>query len=253
MTPRPIVFVVDGDVSVRESLELVIERGGWQPRSFASAKEFLAQSRIAAPSCMVLDVALPGLSGLDLQKLVADRTDMPIIFLTGYGDVAVTVQAMKAGALEFLTKPFRPDVLVSAIREALERSREALTREAAMRSLHESYVSLSHREQEVMALIVSGLRNKPIGAELGISEITVKAHRGQVMRKMQADSLASLVKMGAKLDLPTGWAPPPVRPVAGHHGHDRNRPERGRRHPRPRASVVVVEEHVVDVPLSQAV
>jgi FixJ family two-component response regulator len=214
MTARPIVFVVDADVSVRESLELLIDRSGWQPKTFASAKEFLAVARVPAPSCMVLDVALPGLSGLDLQKLVADRTDMPILFLTGYGDVATTVQAMKAGAVEFLTKPFRPDVLVSAIREALERSREAMAREAAMRSLRESYGSLSCREREVMALVVSGLLNKQVGGELGISEITVKAHRGQVMRKMQADSLPALVKMAARLDLPAAWLAMPVRPVA---------------------------------------
>jgi FixJ family two-component response regulator len=214
MTARPIVFVVDDDVSVRESLELLIDRSGWQPKTFASAQEFLAQSRVPAPSCMVLDVALPGLSGLDLQRLVADRTDMPIIFLTGHGDVTTTVQAMKAGALEFLTKPFRPDVLVSAIREALERSRQALVREAAMKSLRESYASLSRREREVMALVVSGLLNKQVGGELGISEITVKAHRGQVMRKMQADSLAALVKMATRLDLPAAWLAGPVRPVA---------------------------------------
>jgi FixJ family two-component response regulator len=213
MTPRPIVFVVDDDVSVRESLELLIDHNGWQPKTFASAREFLAQSRVPAPSCMVLDVALPGLSGLDLQKLVADRTDMPIIFLTGYGDVAMTVQAMKAGAVEFLTKPFRPDVLVSAIREALERSREALARDAAMKSLRESYASLSRREREVMALVVSGLLNKQVGGELGISEITVKAHRGQAMRKMQADSLAALVKMAARLNVPAAGLAQPVRPV----------------------------------------
>ena len=214
MTPRPIVFVVDADVSMRESLDLLLDRSGLQPRTFASAKEFLAQPRVPGPSCMVLDVALPGLSGLQLQTLVADRTDMPIIFLTGQGDVAMTVQAMKAGALEFLTKPFRPDVLVSAIRDALERSREALAREAAMRSLRESYASLSRREREVMELVVSGLLNKQVGGELGISEITVKAHRGQVMRKMQADSLAALVKMAARLDPPAARPLEPVRPVA---------------------------------------
>jgi FixJ family two-component response regulator len=213
MTPRPIVFVVDADASVRESLELLIDRSGWQPKTFASAKEFLAQPRIPAPSCMVLDVALPGLSGLDLQKLVADRTDMPVIFLTGHGDVAMTVQAMKAGAMEFLTKPFRPEVLVGAIREALERSREALAREAAMKSLRESYASLSRREREVMALVVSGLLNKQVGGELGISEITVKAHRGQVMRKMQADSLAGLVRMASRLDVPAPRPAVPVWPV----------------------------------------
>ena len=201
MTARPTVFVVDDDVSVRQSLELLIERSGWQPKTFASAREFLAQPRIPAPTCMVLDVALRGLSGLDLQRLVADRTDMPIIFLTGHGDVATTVQAMKAGALEFLTKPFRPDVLVGAIREALERSGQTLAREAAMKTLRESYASLSPREREVMALVVSGLLNKQVGGELGISEITVKAHRGQVMRKMKADSLPDLVTMAARLGL----------------------------------------------------
>ena len=210
MTARPTVFVVDADVSVRESLELLIDRSGWQPKAFASAKEFLAHPRVPAPSCMVLDVALPGLSGLDLQKLVADRTDMPIIFLTGSGDVAMTVQAMKAGAVEFLTKPFRADVLVSAIREALERSWRAMAREAALKSLRDSYASLSRREREVMELVVSGLLNKQVGGELGISEITVKAHRGQVMRKMHADSLPALVKMAARLDLPAGRPAEPV-------------------------------------------
>jgi FixJ family two-component response regulator len=211
MTSNSMVFVVDGDVAVRGSLERLIEASGWRARMFASAKEFLAQPRVVAPSCMVLDVALPGLSGLDLQKLVADRTDMPVIFLTGHGDVEMTVQAMKAGALEFLTRPFRPEVLVNAIREALERSRQALAREAALKSLRESYASLSRREREVMTLVVSGLLNKQVGGELGISEITVKAHRGQVMRKMQADSLAGLVRMADRLGLPPAaadWAPP---------------------------------------------
>jgi FixJ family two-component response regulator len=204
------VFVVDGDAAVRESLERLIEASGWRARTFASAKEFLAQPRVVAPSCMVLDVALPGLSGLDLQMLVADRTDMPVIFLTGQGDVEMTVRAMKAGAVEFLTKPFRPEMLVNAIREALERSRQALAREAALKSLRESYASLSRREREVMTLVVSGLLNKQVGGELGISEITVKAHRGQVMRKMQADSLAGLVRMADRLGVPAaaGWAPP---------------------------------------------
>ena len=214
MTPSPTVFVVDADASVRQSLELLIDRSGWQARTFASANEFLAHPRVPAPSCMVLDVALPGLSGLDLQKLVSDRTDMPIIFLTGSGDVAMTVQAMKAGAVEFLTKPFRNDILVSAIREALERSGQARAREMALRSLRESYGSLSRREREVMALVVSGLLNKQVGGELGISEITVKAHRGQVMRKMQADSLPALVTMAARLDLPAAWLPELARPVS---------------------------------------
>src|SRR5262245_27444557 len=203
---EPIVFVVDDDLSVRESLQALIELGGWQPRVFASANEFLAEPRAHAPSCLVLDVALPGQSGLDLQKLVADRTDMPVIFLTGHGDVEMTVQAMKAGAMEFLTKPFRTDVLIGAIREALQRSRTAMALDAAMRSLRESYASLSRRERQVMTLVVAGLLNKQVGGELGISVITVKAHRGQVMRKMGADSLAGLVRMADRLGLPVAAA-----------------------------------------------
>jgi len=202
----PIVFVVDDDVSVRESLEALIRCAGWEPETFASAQEFLARPRVLAPSCLVLDVTLPGLNGLDLQKRVAvDRIDMPIIFITGYGDVPMTVQAMKAGAVEFLTKPFRDDVLLTAIRHALERSHTALAHEAETRALRDCYASLSRREREVMALVVSGLLNKQVGGELGISEITVKAHRGKVMRKMEADSLADLVTMAARL----GLAPAP--------------------------------------------
>jgi FixJ family two-component response regulator len=198
----PIVFVVDDDVSVRESLELLIRWAGWQPETFASAQEFLSRPRVLAPSCLVLDVTLPGLNGLDLQKRVAvDRTDMPIIFITGYGDVPMTVQAMKAGAVEFLMKPFRDDVLLSAIRHAIERSHTALRHEAEIRALRDCFVSLSRREREVMALVVSGLLNKQVGSELGISEITVKAHRGKVMRKMKAHSLADLVTMAARLRL----------------------------------------------------
>ena len=198
----PIVFVVDDDVSVRESLELLIRCEGWQPETFASAQEFLARPRVLAPSCLVLDVTLPDLNGLDLQKrIAADRIDMPIIFITGYGDVPMTVQAMKAGAVEFLTKPFSDDVLLSAIRQAIERSHTALDHEAEIRALRDRYASLSRREREVMALVVSGLLNKQVGGELGISEITVKAHRGKVMRKMKADSLADLVKMAAALHL----------------------------------------------------
>ena len=200
--PTPIVFVVDDDVSVRESLESLIRCAGWEPETFASAQEFLSRPRVLAPSCLVLDVTLPDLNGLDLQKRVAvDRIDMPIIFITGYGDVPMTVQAMKAGAVEFLTKPLGDDVLLSAIRHAIERSRIALAHEAEIRALRDRHASLSRREREVMALVVSGLLNKQVGGELGISEITVKAHRGRVMRKMKAGSLADLVNMAARLRL----------------------------------------------------
>jgi len=196
----PIVFVVDDDISVRESLELLIRCEGWQPETFSSGQEFLSRPRALVPSCLVLDFSLPGLNGLELQERIAvERTDMPIIFITGYRDVPMTVQAMKAGAVEFLTKPFGEDALLSAIRAALERSRVALSQEAEMRVLRGRDASLSRREQQVMALVVSGLLNKQIGGELGISEITVKAHRGKVMQKMKADSLADLVRMAAKL------------------------------------------------------
>jgi FixJ family two-component response regulator len=187
--PRPIVIVVDDDVSVRESLELLIRCQGWHPETFESAQEFLARPpSVATPSCLILDVHLPDLSGLDLQKRVVDRIDMPIIFITGFGDIPMTVQAMKAGAVEFLTKPFSDQVLLDAIKHAIDRSRSALAREA-------------------VALVVSGLLNKQVGVELGISEITVKAHRGRVMRKMKADSLPDLVNIAAKI----GLVPPPKR------------------------------------------
>jgi FixJ family two-component response regulator len=195
-----IVFVVDDDISVRESLELFIRNEGWEPKTFASAQEFLDHPRATVPSCLILDISLPGLNGLELQKRIArERTDMPIIFITGHGDVPKTVQAMKAGAVEFLTKPFSDDALLSAIRQALERSRLVLSREADMKALRDRYVSLTPRERQVMALVVSGLLNKQVGGELGISEITVKAHRGKVMEKMKADSLADLVKMASRL------------------------------------------------------
>lgn len=201
-SPTPIVFVVDDDISVRESLELLILSAGWQPHTFASAQAFLDCARTLVPNCLVLDISLPGLNGLELQKRVAvERTDMPIIFITGHGDVPKSVQAMKAGAAEFLTKPFSDEALLSAIRQALERSRVALGQEAEIRVFQNCYASLSPREREVMALVVSGLLNKQVGGELGISEVTVKAHRGKVMQKMKADSLADLVKIAARLGL----------------------------------------------------
>jgi FixJ family two-component response regulator len=200
----PIVFVVDDDVSVRESLELLIRAAGWQPETFASALAFQSRQRPTVPCCLVLDVTLPGLSGLELQQQLAARTEMPIIFITGHGDVPMTVQAMKAGAVEFLTKPFTNEVLLDAIAGAIERSRTALRQELEMQVLRSGYASLTPREREVMALVVSGLLNKQIGGELGISEITVKAHRGQTMRKMKADSLAELVTMAARLGLQPG-------------------------------------------------
>ena len=199
---QAIVFVVDDDVSVRESVELLIEFAGWQPETFASAKDFLARPRISTPCCLVLDVSLPDLNGLELQKLIAsERTDMPIIFITGHGDVPMTVQAMKAGAVEFLTKPFDDEVLLGAIRHALKRSAAVLDDQAETTAMRNTYESLTPREQDVMRLVVAGMLNKQIGLKLGISEITVKAHRGKVMQKMKADSVADLVKTAVKLGL----------------------------------------------------
>jgi FixJ family two-component response regulator len=201
-TAKPIVFVVDDDVWVRESLETLIRDEGWQPETFSSAQQFLDRPRALTPSCLVLDISLPGLNGLELQKRVAvERTDMPIIFITGHGDIPMSVGAMKAGAVEFLTKPFNDQVLLTAIRQALERSRLALAQEAEMQELRDRYASLTPREMQVMALVVSGLLNKQVGGELGIAEKTVKAHRGQVTQKMKANSVADLVKMAEKLHL----------------------------------------------------
>jgi FixJ family two-component response regulator len=195
----PVVFVVDDDISVRESLESLIADAGWRPEVFASAQEFLAQPRQTLPSCLVLDVGLPDLNGLELQQRIADRMDLPIIFITGHGDIPMTVRAMKAGAIEFLTKPFAPEVLLSTIRNAIERSRASLDEEADLQALQRRYESLSLRERQVMALVVRGQLNKQVGGDLGISEITVKAHRGKMMRKMQAKSLPELVNMASRL------------------------------------------------------
>src|SRR5271155_321604 len=196
----PIVFVVDSDPSVRESLELLVCAAGWRAETFASAKEFLARPRSVVPSCLILDVTLPDLNGLELQeRIAAERTDMPIIFLTNSADIAVTVRAMKRGALEFLTKPFDAEALLIGIQQAFKRSEAALGRENQLHALRTWYGSLTQREREVMTLVVSGLPNKQVGGELGISEITVKAHRGNVMRKMKANSFANLVRMAAKL------------------------------------------------------
>jgi FixJ family two-component response regulator len=197
---EPIVFVVDDDISVRESLESLISCGGWQSETFASANEFLARPQPAVPNCVVLNVSLPDLNGLDLQKRVAvERPNTPIIFITDQPDVYTSVQAMKAGAVEFLIKPFDDDILLVAIQDCLKRSCAALSRAAEIRTLRNSYVRLSQRERQVMFLVVSGLLNKQVGAELGISEITVKAHRGQVMQKMKAGSFADLVRMAMRL------------------------------------------------------
>ena len=200
--PRPVVLVVDDDISVRESLELLIRSAGWLPETFGSAQEFLARPRVNGPSCLILDVSLPGLDGLELQRRIgAERRDMPIIFITGHGDVPMTVRAMKAGAVEFLTKPYGEEALLAAVRDAIERSRDALRAQEKSRAIRDAYASLTRREREVMGLVVSGRLNKQVGGELGISEITVKTHRSNVMRKMKAGSVAELVNMAAELGI----------------------------------------------------
>ena len=201
---KPIVFVVDDDISVRGSLQSLISSTGWRSWIFDSARGFLGHPRANVPNCLILDLNLPDLSGFDLQKfVVAERTSTPVIFVTGFGDVPTTVRAMKAGAVDFLTKPFDVDVLLTAVAQALERSRATLALESELRVLEELHASLSPREQQVMALVVSGLLNKQVGGELGINEITVKAHRGAVMRKMKATSFADLVNKASRLGVGT--------------------------------------------------
>ena len=199
---RPIVFVVDDDISMRESLEALIQDEGWHVETFTSAEEFLNRPREIVPHCLVLDISMPGLNGLELQKrLVVQQPEMPIIFMTGHGDVPKSVQAMKAGAVEFLTKPFSDSTLLSAIRGAIERSKALVDRNAELQALKSRYARLTSREREVFALVIAGLLNKQVGNELGISETTVKAHRGCVMRKMKAGSLAELINMARRLRL----------------------------------------------------
>lgn len=198
----PVVFVVDDDISIRESLESLIQWAGWQPLTFSSAHEFLTAPRRSVPSCLVLDVTLPGLNGLELQNLIAtEQKDLPIIFITGHGDIPMSVKAMKAGAVEFLTKPIDDEALLAAIANAINRSKAELESETEIKELSDRYSSLTPREREIMLLVVSGLLNKQIGMKLGISEITVKAHRGKMMQKMDADSLADLVRMSVSLHL----------------------------------------------------
>jgi FixJ family two-component response regulator len=198
---KPVVFVVDDDVSVRESLELLITEAGWRAKMFASAEEFLEHSAELVPGCIVLDVGLPALNGLELQKRLNDRRALPIIFITGRGDIPMSVQAMKAGAVEFLTKPFGPDVLLGAIQGAIERSRASLAEEAELQVLRDRYGTLTVRERQVMAQVVRGQLNKLVAFELNLSEITVKVHRGRAMKKMAAGSVAELVNMAARLGL----------------------------------------------------
>lgn len=197
----PLVSVVDQDRSTRQALELLISSAGWTARTYACAWDFLARPRVLTPGCLIVDVTLPDLHGLELQQRIADRCEMPIIFITCQSDIRTTVRAMKAGALDFMVKPLRSDAMLNAIAAAIEHSRAALTREAELRSLRECHASLTFRERQVMALVVQGLRNKVIGAQLGICEITVKGHRGNVMRKMKVGSVPELVSVADKLAL----------------------------------------------------
>ena len=193
------VYVVDNNAGTRKELELLIRSGGWQPRMATCAEEFLARPRVLAPGCLLLELDLPGLGGLELQKLVAARSEMPVIFMSSRPDVRVAVRAIKAGAIEFLTKPLARDAVLYTVRQAMEVSHCALRQLSQIGALQQRYKSLSRREREVMSLVVAGRLNKQVGGELGISEITVKAHRGKLMRKMQATSLAELVTMAASL------------------------------------------------------
>jgi FixJ family two-component response regulator len=211
----PVVFVVEDDRSAREKLAMLVCRAGWRPKTFACGEEFLAQPRLLAPGCLVLAVPLPDLDCLRLQRLLSERTELPIIFLAGCIDVPMAVRAMKAGAAEFLIKPFDEKVLLTALFQAFERSSEALRYEAEIRTLRDRYLSLTRREREVMSLVVSGRLNKQVGSELGISEITVKAHRGNLMQKMHATSLPELVTMAATLGLPPATNKPPSCAVPG--------------------------------------
>ena len=200
----PVVYVVDADASVRDTLAALIRAAGWEARTCVSAEEFLRQERATTLSCLLVELDLPGSSGLELQRLVADRADLPIIFMSARADIQATVRAMKAGAFEFFTKPVVPEVLLDAIRGAFERSEMALRQLTQIHALQERYDSLSRREREVMSLLVRGRLNKQVGGELGISEITVKAHRGRMMRKMHASSFAELVTMAGSLRVGLG-------------------------------------------------